>query len=230
MKTIGLIGGLSWESTAAYYHYINTFIKEKLGGLHSAKCLLYSFDFEEIVELQHRGEWEKATQRMINAAKTLENGGADVIVICTNTMHKMAEEIEETVSIPLLHIADATALEIQNHDLNTVGLLGTNFTMEQDFYKEHLSEFGIDVIIPDRKDRDLIHKVIYEELCKGVIKEESRKEYIKVIERLHLAGAQGIILGCTEIPLLIKQAHIHIPLFDTTLIHADAAVKFVLEK
>ncbi|MGG4386112.1 aspartate/glutamate racemase family protein [Priestia megaterium] len=230
MKTIGLIGGLSWESTAAYYRYINTFIKEELGGLHSAKCLLYSFDFEEIVELQHRGEWEKATQHMINAAKTLENGGADVIVICTNTMHKMAEEIEEAVSIPLLHIADATALEIQNHGLNTVGLLGTNFTMEQDFYKEHLSEFGIDVIIPDKKDRDLIHKVIYEELCKGVIKEESRKEYIKVIERLYLAGAQGIILGCTEIPLLIKQAHIHIPLFDTTLIHADAAVKFVLEK
>ncbi|WP_028400144.1 aspartate/glutamate racemase family protein [Ectobacillus panaciterrae] len=230
MKTIGLIGGLSWESTTDYYRYINTFVKEELGGLHSAKCLLYSFDFEEIVELQHNGEWEKATQCMIDAAKTLENGGADVIVICTNTMHKMAREVEEAVGIPLIHIADATAVKIKEQNLKSVGLLGTNFTMEQDFYKERLAQHGIDVIIPDEEDRQTVHSVIFNELCKGEFKQESREAYLQVMNRLQEKGAEGVILGCTEIPLLVKQTDTEIPLFDTALLHAVAAAEFALER
>lgn len=229
MKTIGLIGGLSWESTADYYRYINTYVKKDLGGLHSSKCLLYSFDFEEIVNLQQSGKWNEATSCMVDAAKTLENGGADVIIICTNTMHKMADEVQESVTIPLIHIADATAAKVKEQGLKTVGLLGTNYTMTQDFYKERLAKHGIDVIIPSEEDRKFIHDVIFNELCKGEYKSESREGYLQVINRLYQQGAEGVVLGCTEIPLLIKQTDTTIPLFDTTLIHAEAAAKFALE-
>lgn len=229
MKTIGLIGGLSWESTADYYRYINTYVKKDLGGLHSSKCLLYSFDFEEIVNLQQSGKWNEATSCMVDAAKTLENGGADVIIICTNTMHKMADEVQESVTIPLIHIADATAAKVKEQGLKTVGLLGTNYTMTQDFYKERLAKHGIDVIIPSEEDRMFIHDVIFNELCKGEYKPESREGYIQIINRLHGQGAEGVVLGCTEIPLLIKQTDTTISLFDTTLIHAEAAANFALE-
>lgn len=229
MKTIGLIGGLSWESTADYYRYINTYVKEELGGLHSSKCLLYSFDFEEIVNLQQSGNWKKATSCMVDAAKTLENGGADVLIICTNTMHKMAGKVQESVTIPIIHIADAAAEKVKEQGLKTVGLLGTNYTMTQDFYKERLAKHGIDVIIPSEEDRKFIHDVIFNELCKGEYKSESREGYLQVINRLYQQGAEGVVLGCTEIPLLIKQTDTTIPLFDTTLIHAEAAVKFALE-
>lgn len=228
MKTIGLIGGLSWESTADYYRYINTYVKKELGGLHSSKCLLYSFDFEEIVNLQQSGKWNEATNCMVDAAKTLENGGADVIIICTNTMHKMADEVQEAITIPLIHIADATATKVKEQGLKTVGLLGTNYTMTQDFYKERLAKHGIDVIIPSKEDRMFIHDVIFNELCKGEYKPESREGYIQIINRLHGQGAEGVVLGCTEIPLLIMQMDTTIPLFDTTLIHAEAAAKFAL--
>ncbi|MFL6561043.1 MAG: aspartate/glutamate racemase family protein, partial [Bacillus sp. (in: firmicutes)] len=174
MKTIGLIGGLSWESTSEYYSYINRFVKEKLGGLHSAKCLLHSFDFQEMVDLQHKGDWDQATNQMIHAAKTLENGGADMIVICTNTMHKMAPEVKNEVKIPLLHIVDAVAGKINEQSMTKVGLLGTKFTMEQPFYKEYLSKHGIEVIIPNEEDRKIVHDVIYNELCKGDFKEASK--------------------------------------------------------
>jgi aspartate racemase len=230
MKKIGLIGGLSWESTTEYYRYINIFVKEQLGGLHSATCLLYSFDFAEMVELQNKGEWEKATHCMIDAAKTLESGGADVIVICTNTMHKMAEEIEAAVTIPLIHIADATALEIKQQHLKSVGLLGTNFTMEQNFYKKRVNQHGIKVITPDESDRQLIHDIIYQELCQGICKESSKETYLHIINRLQDRGAEGIILGCTEIPLLVKQVDTAVPLFNTTLIHSEIAVDFALGK
>ncbi|WP_141430525.1 aspartate/glutamate racemase family protein [Bacillus sp. 03113] len=230
MKTIGLIGGLSWESTADYYKYLNTFVKEKLGGLHSAKCLLHSFDFEEIVTLQKNAEWDKATNCMTDAAQKLENGGADVILICTNTMHKMAEEVEASVQIPLIHIADATAKKIKQQGLKTVGLLGTKFTMEQNFYKERLNAHGIEVVIPNEDDRQTIHNVIFDELCKGMIKESSKAAYLQIMSKLQEKGAEGIILGCTEIPLLIKQADSDIPLFDTTCIHAEAAVEFALQE
>jgi len=226
MKTIGLIGGLSWESTSEYYSYINRFVKEKLGGLHSAKCLLHSFDFQEMVDLQHNGDWDQATNHMINAAKTLENGGADMIVICTNTMHKMAPEIINEVKIPLLHIVDAVAEKINEQGMRKVGLLGTKFTMEQPFYKEYLSKHGIEVVIPNEEDRKIVHDVIYNELCKGDFKEASKDKYIQIINRLYKQGAEGIILGCTEIPLLVKQEDTFVPLFDSTLLHAKAAVDF----
>ena len=226
MKTIGLIGGLSWESTSEYYSYINRFVKEKLGGLHSAKCLLNSFDFQEMVDLQHNGDWDQATNHMINAAKTLENGGADMIVICTNTMHKMAPEIINEVKIPLLHIVDAVAEKINEQGMRKVGLLGTKFTMEQPFYKEYLSKHGIEVVIPNEEDRKIVHDVIYNELCKGDFKEASKDKYIQIINRLYKQGAEGIILGCTEIPLLVKQEDTFVPLFDSTLLHAKAAVDF----
>ncbi|WP_096187540.1 aspartate/glutamate racemase family protein [Evansella halocellulosilytica] len=228
MKTIGLIGGLSWESSLEYYRYINTFVKEKLGGLHSAKCLMYSFNFAEMVELQHNGEWEKATKYMVDTAKTLEKGGAEAIVICTNTMHKMAEEVENGINVPLIHIADATAMKMKEQEVTSVGLIGTNFTMEQDFYKERLNNYGIDVIIPTDDDRQVIHNVIYEELCQGIVKESSKQAYLRILERLKNMGAQGVILGCTEIPLLIKQEDTSLPLFDTTLLHSKAAASFAL--
>ncbi|MGY3718341.1 aspartate/glutamate racemase family protein [Sutcliffiella cohnii] len=229
MKTIGLIGGLSWESTAEYYRIINETVKEQLGKLHSAKVLLHSFDFEEIVQLQHNGQWDKATQKMIAAGKTLENGGADFVVICTNTMHIMSEEMKDNLNIPLLHIVDCVGAKIQKEKIKKVGLLGTKFTTEQPFYRDLLNEKGIEVIIPDEEERQIVHDIIYHELCKGIIKEESKDMYLSIIHSLKENGAEGVILGCTEIPLLVQQSDIPVPLFDSTAIHAIAAAKEALK-
>ncbi len=229
MKTIGLIGGLSWESSAEYYRIINELTKKKLGGLHSAKSLMYTFDFYEIEELQHKGEWDKANLLMIDAAKNLEAGKADFLLICSNTMHKMAEDVEKSVTIPLLHIADGTAEKIIVQNIKKIALLGTAFTMEQDFYKGRLKDkYHLEVIIPDEKDRKIIHDVIYDELCVGQIKPESKHEYIRIMKELIDKGAEGIILGCTEITLLVDQNDSSVPLFDTTAIHAEAAVEYAL--
>lgn len=230
MKTIGLIGGMSWESSAEYYRIVNETVKARLGGLHSAQCLMYSVDFADIERLQHEGRWDEAGQVMAEAAQRLERGGADVVVLCTNTMHKLAAYIENAVSIPMLHIADPTAAAIRAAGITRVGLLGTAFTMEQDFYRGRLSEkFGLDVLIPDRAERELIHRVIYEELVLGVIEAKSREEYKRIIARLVEGGAQGIILGCTEIMLLISPQDCPVPSFDTTTLHAVAAANFSLE-
>ena len=229
MKTIGMIGGMSWESSIEYYRIINETVKEKLGGLHSAKSLMYSVDFAEIETLQHAGKWDEATLAMIAAARHLEAGGADFVVICTNTMHKMADEVEAPIGIPLLHIADATADAIKSQGLSKIGLLGTKFTMEEDFYRGRLVEkHGLEVIIPDAEDREIVHHVIYGELVLGEIKTESLEQYKNVIEKLIAAGAQGIILGCTEIGLLVKDEDSRVSLFDTTYIHAVAAVEMAL--
>lgn len=229
MKTIGMIGGMSWESSIEYYRITNEIVKEKLGGLHSAKSLMYSVDFAEIESLQHANRWEEATQAMITAARHLEAGGADFVVICTNTMHKMADDVESAIGIPLLHIADATADAIKAQGLTRIGLLGTRFTMEEDFYRGRLVEkHGLDVIIPDEEDRETIHRVIYDELVLGEIKTESREAYKKIIEKLIAEGAQGIILGCTEIGLLVKEEDSPVPVFDTAYIHAVTAVEYAL--
>jgi len=230
MKTIGLIGGMSWESSSEYYRIINETIKEKLGGLHSAKCILYSVDFEDIANLQHQGKWEELTKLMIDFAQKLERAGADLIVICTNTMHKMAEEIQNNINIPLLHIADVTAEKIIAKGLSKLGLLGTEFTIEEDFYKKRLKErYNLDVIIPSDIDRKIIDNIIYNELCLGVRKESSKEKFKEVIKKLISDGADGLILGCTEIPLLISQKDVEAPLFDTTTIHSKAAVEFALK-
>ncbi len=230
MKTIGLIGGMSWESSSEYYKIINETIKEKLGGLHSAKCILYSVDFEDTANLQHQGKWEELTKLMIDFAQKLERAGADLIVICTNTMHKMAEEIQNNINIPLLHIADVTAEKIIEKGLSKLGLLGTEFTMEEDFYKKRLKErYSLDVIIPSDSDRKIIDNIIYNELCLGVKKESSKEKFKEVIKKLISDGADGLILGCTEIPLLISQKDVEAPLFDTTTIHSKAAVEFALK-
>ncbi len=230
MKVIGLIGGMSWESSLEYYRIINETTKEKLGRFHSAKSLMYSVDFEEIEILQHQGKWDKATELMINAAQRVEKGGADLVIICTNTMHKMAEEVQKSIKIPLLHIADATAEEIKKQGLKKVGLLGTKFTMEEDFYKGRLSEkFGLEVIIPNEEERQLIHNILYSELCLGEIKSQSKEKFIRIIKNLAAGGAEGVILGCTEIPLLISQEDCEVPLFDTTRIHARFAVEYALK-
>jgi len=230
MKTIGMIGGMSWESSIEYYRIVNQTMKEKLGGLHSAKSVMYSVDFAEIETLQHEGRWEEATQAMIEAARHVEAGGADFVVICTNTMHKMADEVEAAIGIPLLHIADATAEAIKAKRLNKIGLLGTKFTMEEDFYRGRLVEkHGLDVLIPETEDREVVHRVIYDELVLGNIKTESREAYKKIINKLIAAGAQGIILGCTEIGLLVKDEDSSVPLFDTTYIHAVSAVEYALK-
>ena len=229
MKVIGMIGGMSWESSLEYYRIINLAVKEKLGGLHSARSLMYSVDFDEIEKLQHKGDWDKATELMVEAACRLKNGGADFIIICTNTMHKMADEVERGAALPLLHIADATAGAVKEQGLTTVGLLGTRFTMEEDFYRARLEEkHQIKVLVPGLNDRQLVHDVIYNELCLGKVTEGSRRKYIDIIERLSKEGAEGVILGCTEIPLLIKQDFSPLPLFDTTDIHARGAVDFAL--
>jgi len=225
MKTIGLIGGMSWESTLEYYRIINQTINEKLGGFHSAKSIIYSVDFEEIEKLQHQSHWTELTIIMIDAAKSLQKAGADFLIICTNTMHKMADEIQENISIPILHIADTTAQRIKEENLKKVGLLGTKFTMEQDFYKGRLKRHGIEVIVPNREQRQIVHDVIYNELCLGKIKQSSKKQYQNIINSLITQGAEGIILGCTEIPLLIKQEDSNVPVFDTTKVHAEAAVE-----
>jgi aspartate racemase len=229
MKTIGLIGGMSWESSSEYYRIINETVRERLGGLHSAKCIVYSADFEEIENLQHQGRWGELTGLMINFAQKLEGAGADFIVICTNTMHKMAGEVENNIDIPLLHIADATAERIIEMGLRKLGLLGTNFTMEEDFYKKRLKEkYNIDVIIPPENHRRIIDNVIYGELCLGIVAQSSKEKFVEVITRLISNGADGVILGCTEIPLLISQEDVEIPLFDTTSIHSKSAVEFAL--
>ncbi len=229
MKTIGLIGGMSWESTGEYYRLLNEAVHERLGGFHSAKCVLVSVDFSEIELLQSENRWEEAAQAMVAAARQLELAGADVIVLCTNTMHKCAPEIQNATSIPFLHIADATALQVKAQHLTKVGLLGTRFTMEESFIKDRLADsFGLTVLVPSPDERKKIHRIIYDELVHGVILEESRQVYVRIIDNLILRGAQGIILGCTEIGLLIRQADTSVPVFDTTLIHAQAAVDFSL--
>ena len=230
MKTIGIIGGMSWESSAVYYDIINKTVKEKLGGHHSCQCLMYSVDFAVIEKLQHEGNWEQLTRIMIDAAQRLERGGAELLVIATNTMHKMAPEVERSINIPLIHIVDAIAGKIKAQGLKKVALLGTRFTMEQDFYKGRLTErHEIEVIIPDIAGVESVHRIIYEELVHGIIREESRQDYLRVIQDLIDRGARGIILGCTEIPLLVKQADCAVPVFDTTTIHAVRAVEIALE-
>ena len=229
MKTMGLIGGMSWESSLEYYKIVNETVKEKLGGLHSCKCLMYSVDFGVIEALQHQNKWDELTKLMIEAAQNLKHGGADFIVICTNTMHKMAPEIEHATGLNVLHIADVTGAAISKNQIQKVGLLGTRFTMEGDFYKKRLKDnYDIEVIIPEDADRQIIHDIIYNELCLGLIKDDSRQKYINIINKLCANGAEGIILGCTEIPLLIKQSDVLIPVYDTTKIHAESAVDFAL--
>lgn len=226
MKTIGLLGGMSWESTLSYYKSINEGVKRSLGGLNSAKICMYSVNFEEIEKLQHLGRWDETAQILSDAAVLVEKGGADFILICTNTMHKVAPEIESKINIPILHIADATAEKLLERNIKKVGLLGTSFTMEQDFYKGRLiDKFGIEVVIPDSNDRIKVHDIIYQELCLGEIKQNSRTVFTKIIDKLHVQGAEAVILGCTEIALLIQQQHTDVPLFDTTAIHAEAAVR-----
>jgi aspartate racemase len=231
MKTIGLIGGMSWESSAEYYRIVNETVKDRLGGLHSAQCLMYSVDFAEIERLQHEARWDEAGQIMAQAAQHLERGSADFVVLCTNTMHKLANYIEQAVRIPLLHITDPTAEAIQAAGIKRIGLLGTGFTMEQEFYRGRLTEkYGLDVLIPDADERAIIHRVIYEELVLGIVKDESRDAYKRVINHLVERGAEGIILGCTEIMLLISADDCPVPSFDTTTLHAVAAADHALEQ
>lgn len=229
MKTIGLIGGMSWESSTEYYRIINEEVKKKLGGLHSAKCILYSVDFEEIEVCQSNGEWDKAALILSEAARSLEAAGTDFVVICTNTMHKVASEIQAAIHIPLLHIADITAQNVLANGIKTIGLLGTRYTMEQDFYRSRLEAQGIKVLIPEEADRTTVNHVIYHELCLGQIIKESKDKYKKIIEDLTKKGAEGIILGCTEIGLLVKPEDSAVPLFDTTVLHARGAVDFALK-
>ena len=230
MKTIGMLGGMSWESTATYYREINEGIKQNLGGLHSAKICLYSVDFEEIEKLQHTDDWDTAAMVLADGARKIEAGGADFLIICTNTMHRVASEIEQAISIPLLHIADATALKLKDDNITRVGLLGTRFTMENNFYKSRITElFGIEVLVPESDERSLLHTVIYDELCLGKIENTSRQQCLEIISRLFARGAQAVILGCTEIALLISQDHTNIPLYDTTVIHANQAVSYALK-
>ena len=229
LKTIGLIGGMSWESTVTYYKIINEVIKEKLGGLHSAKCVLYSVDFQEIEECQANGNWEKSGEILGEAAYNLEKAGADFIVICTNTMHKVVNQIKEKISIPILHIAEMTAEKILEKGLKNIALLGTKYTMEQDFYKSKLIEKGINVIIPDKNDIEIINNVIYDELCLGTINSNSKKKFLEIVDKLRNKGAEGIILGCTEIGLLIKNADTDVPLFDTAIIHAEQAAIYSIK-
>lgn len=229
MKTIGLLGGMSWESSAEYYRMINEQVRERLGGTHSARSIMLSVDFAEIEALQHQGRWDELAENMCTAACQLEQGGAQCIVICTNTMHRMAEQVQNSITIPLLHIADATAKQVCSQKLQKVGLLGTEFTIKQDFYKGRLTEkFGLEVLIPDDKDCQTVNKIIYEELVSGIIREESRQQYRQIIRRLADKGAQAIILGCTEIMLLVSQDDSPVPVFDTTAIHATAAVDWAL--
>ena len=223
MKTIGLIGGMSWESTVTYYQLINETVKEKLGGLHSAKILLYSVDFAEIEACQANGEWDKSADILADAAKNLEKAGADFVVICTNTMHKVAPQIQKQIHIPILHIADATADVLEQNHIKKVALLGTKYTMTQDFYKDRLCARDIAVMVPGAADVELINHVIYDELCVGILSDESRKQYIHIMEQMKDDGAQGVILGCTEIGLLIHQKDFPLPVFDTTQIHAEKA-------
>ncbi len=228
MQTIGLLGGMSWESTELYYRLINEKVKQRLGGLHSAKIVLVSVDFQEIETLQHQNRWEEAGHLLAQAGQQVEAAGADFLLICTNTMHKVAPQIEQAISIPILHLADATAVRIQQKGLKKVGLLGTNFTMEQDFYRGRLEQHGLEIIVPNAADRAIVHGVIYDELCLGQVQDASRQEFLRIIDDLHAQGAEGIIEGCTEIVMLVQQQHTNVPLFDTTAIHAEEAVERAL--
>ncbi|WP_095834576.1 aspartate/glutamate racemase family protein [Brenneria goodwinii] len=229
MKTLGLIGGMSWESTIPYYSTINEYVKNQLGGLHSAKIILHSVDFHDIEQLQSQGDWQQAARVLSDIAMGLEKAGAEAIVICTNTMHKVADAVENASQLPLLHIADATGESIAKQGMKKVGLLGTRYTMEQDFYRQRIHDrYGIDVIIPDSAGRETVNRVIYEELCQGKIDAGSRQAYREIITQLERQGAEGIILGCTEIPLLLSADDANVPLFDTTTLHAIAAAKYAL--
>ena len=230
MKTVGLLGGMSWESTVGYYRAINEGVKAELGGLHSAKIAMYSVDFEPIEKLQHQGDWDGTATILSDAARNVQAAGADVLLICTNTMHKVAAQIEAAIDIPILHIADATAEVLLDQGVKTVGLLGTGFTMEQDFYKGRLSEkYGLNVLVPDQPDRDIVHRVIYDELCLGKIESDSKAEYLRIIQKLADDGAEAVILGCTEIGMLVQQTDTAVRLLDTTAIHAQKAVEFALK-
>jgi aspartate racemase len=226
MKTIGLLGGMSWESTVPYYRFINEAIKARLGGLHSARLVLYSVDFEEIARLQHAGDWDAAGHVLADAAQRLERAGAEALVICTNTMHKVAPAIAATVRIPVLHVVDAVAEEIRAAGFNKVGLLGTRFTMEQPFYAQYLARHGLTTLVPEQADRDLVHRVVYEELCLGKIVDASREAYRRIMAKLVTQGAEAIILGCTEISMLVGAQDASVPLFDTTAIHARKAAEW----
>ncbi len=229
MKTIGMIGGMSWESSVEYYRLINVKVRESLGGLHSAQCIVYSFDFAGIEVLQNTGKWDQAAELMLETALKLERAGADFVIICTNTMHKCAQFVADHIHIPLLHIADAAAGEVKRLNIKTVGLLGTQFTMEENFYKARLAQkHGLEVLVPDLKGREEVNRIIYKELCRGVIRQESRAFYRNVIDTLVEQGAGGVILGCTEIGLLVKEEDSSVPVFDTTEIHAQAAVRYAL--
>lgn len=228
MKTIGLLGGMSWESTGLYYRWINQEAKRVLGGLHSAPIVLVSVDFHEIEELQSRDRWEEAGAVLARRAVQVEAAGADLLLICTNTMHKVAPAVEEAIHIPLLHIADATARRIRERGMGRIGLLGTRFTMEQDFYKGRLEDHGLEVLVPPKEDREIVDRVIYRELCLGNVREDSRAEFLRIIEKLEQEGAEGVIEGCTEIVMLVKQENTPVPLFDTTAIHATEAVSAAL--
>ena len=229
MKTIGLLGGMSWESSALYYEILNKEVKRRLGGLHSARCVMLSVDFQAIEELQHRGDWEAAGELLAADARRIEAAGADLLLIGTNTMHKVAPQIEKAISIPLLHIADATAEAIRGRGIKSVGLLGTRFTMEQEFYAGRLREkWGLEVLIPDEADRETVHRIIYDELVLGIVREDSRARFLTIMEKLRDRGAQGIIEGCTEIGMLVGPEHTEIPLFDTTRLHALKAVELAL--
>jgi len=226
-----MLGGMSWESTASYYKAINEGIKSELGGLHSARICLYSVNFDEIEQLQHQGDWDKTAQILTQAAKSVEAGGADFIIICTNTMHKVVPEIEREITIPILHIADATASKLVADGMTKVGLLGTRFTMEQDFYKSRLVDnFGIEIVVPNTDEQTIIHDVIYDELCRGIIRQESKSRYVNIINSLYEQGAEAVILGCTEIALLVQQVDTHVSLYDTTEIHAAQAVQLALSE
>jgi len=230
MKTIGLIGGMSWESSAEYYRILNEMVRERLGGHHSAKIVLHSFDFAELERYQHEGNWEDAGRILVETAGRLEQGGAEIILICANTMHKLYGEVQEAVRVPVLHIVDAVAEAIKDRELSTVGLLGTRFTMEDEFYRKRLRDIhGIETIVPDQEDRERVHRIIYDELCHGVLKEGSKQEYLRIIQNIGGRGGEGVILGCTEIPLLVKQDDSSMPLFDTTMIHAQAALELALQ-
>ncbi len=228
MKTVGLIGGMSWESTIPYYRIINDYVKDTLGGLHSARIILYSVEFDEIEKLQSSGQWAKAAEILGDIAVKLENAGADFILICTNTMHKVAGEVQAMVSVPIIHIADATADVLEKDRVTRVALLGTKYTMTEDFYKSRLIDRGFDVVIPDGEDIDTVNEIIFDELCVGVIKDESRKKYSEIIDKLKSKGAQAVILGCTEIGLLIEQKDSSLPIYDTTVIHAMRAAEMLI--
>ncbi len=228
MQTVGLIGGLSWESTARYYEIMNRAVRTRMGGLHSAKILLYSFDFATIVQMQQQGQWDQATDTMIETAQRLETGGADVIAICTNTMHKMADAVQQSITVPLLHIGDATGDAIRQQGLKTIGLLGTRYTMEQDFLRLRIAGDDLRVIVPESAERDIVHSIIFDELCQGVICPGSRARLLTVIDSMARAGAEGIVLGCTELMLLLQPEDCALPLFDTTTIHAEALAAHAL--